>query len=157
MKLATSLFEPAPVVHTQARWLHLCTNSPQLHSRRFNLERKLFDGVAKCVRCSLFEWLLERGRGLDVLPGCGRLWLAVILLPSQVFGAGAAQQGATQNRQTGRRPSHKQGGAKFIPAHGDLLYFQIYRNCYYWDTLVQTKGHANALLAFSTEFKLDRL
>jgi len=57
-----------------------------------------------------------RGWGLHVLPGCGGLWLAVILLPSHVlFRAGAAQQAAAQHRQTGRGPAHEQGRAKLIP------------------------------------------
>lgn len=56
------------------RWRrHSCADGLRLQSSALNLERKLWDGAAERVRFSLFEWLLERGRGLDVLPGCGRL------------------------------------------------------------------------------------
>lgn len=71
-----------------------------------------------CQACPMLSVWVAAGRGwvLHVLPGCGRLWLAIILLPSHVvFRAGAAQQGAAQDRQTGRRPAHKQGRAELIP------------------------------------------
>lgn len=42
--------------------------------------------------------------------------MPVVLLPgSGLFSAGAAEEGAAQDRQASRRPANKQGGAKFIP------------------------------------------
>jgi len=75
----------------------------------------MVEGVQACPMLSV--WVpAGRGWGLHVLPGCGGLWLAVILLPSYfLFRAGAAQQGTAQDRQTWRRPAHEQGGAKLIP------------------------------------------
>lgn len=67
MELAALLLEPvvaAKIVRTQARRLHFCTDGLQLDSSRLNLGRKLLDGAAKRVRCSLLEWLLGRGGGV---------------------------------------------------------------------------------------------
>lgn len=78
MKLAALWLEPvvaATIVHTQARRLRFCTDGLQLDSSRLNLERKLLDGAAKRVRCSLLEWLLGRGAGFRRTPW---MWKAVI-------------------------------------------------------------------------------
>lgn len=53
---------------------------------------------------------------LDVLPGSRGLWFPVVLLPAlAVFSTGAAEERAAQDRQAGRRPADKQGGAKLEP------------------------------------------
>lgn len=101
-------------------WLHVCTLDSLFVLFCFVLAGLICQKRSSgwCQACLMLSVWVAAGRGwvLHVLPGCGRLWLAVILLPSHVvFRAGAAQQGAAQNRQTGRRPAHKQGRAKLIP------------------------------------------
>lgn len=67
VKLAALSLQPvaaATTVHTQAGRLRFCTDGLQLDSSRLNLERKLLDGAAKRVRCSLLEWLLGGGGGV---------------------------------------------------------------------------------------------
>lgn len=95
-----------------------------------------------CQACPLLSvWVTAgRGWGLHVLPCCGRLWLAVILLSSHIFfGAGAAQQRATQNSQTGCCPSDKQGWAKLIPAQETRHKQGIRCKCWHKKTYTKIK------------------